>query len=146
MFTSTKRTQEKTSSIGIITVKTIREPVRPYVIVSARDTRSGNDVDPLEAAKMGIVDNQHGSYIDLKTKRRYLIAEAAEAGLVKMEYTGPPPEPEVISKTYAVRAVVDRRLKKTVTFHEAVRRGIIDRESGAFKVGFLWRYRLGQLH
>jgi len=37
-----------------------------------------------------------------------------------------------VSKTYAVRAVVDRRQNKTVTFHDAVQRGIIDRESGAF--------------
>jgi len=42
-------------------------------------------------------------------------------------------EPEVESKTYAVRAVVDRRQKKTLTFHEAVRRGIIDRDTGAFR-------------
>jgi hypothetical protein len=61
-----------------------------------------------------------------------LITEAADAGLVTIEFTGPAPEPEVIAKTYAVRAVVDRRQKKTVTFHEAVRRGIIDRDSGAF--------------
>jgi len=32
-----------------------------------------------------------------------------------------------------VRAVVDRRAKKTVTFSEAIRTGIIDRESGAFR-------------
>jgi len=47
------------------------------------------------------------------------------------EYTGD--EPETVSKTYAVHAVVDRRQKKTVTFHEAVRRAIIDRESGSFR-------------
>ena len=70
-FTSTKRGKEKTSSVGIITVKTNRE---------------GDDV-----------------------------------------------EQETSSTTYAVRAVVDRRQKKTVTFHEAVRRGIIDRDSGAFR-------------
>lgn len=133
MFTTTKRSEEKTSSVGIITVKTIREPVRPYVVLSALDTRSGQDLDAVAAAAAGVLDDRHGSYIDRKTGRRYLIAEASEAGLVKIEYTGPEPEPEVVAKTYAVRAVVDRRQKKTVTFHEAVRRGIIDRESGAYK-------------
>jgi len=62
-----------------------------------------------------------------------MIAEAVEKGLMTVDFCGEPPEPEVISKTYAVRAVVDRRQKKTITFHEAVRRGIIDKESGAFK-------------
>jgi hypothetical protein len=133
MYTTTKRSKEKTSSVGIITVKTIREPVRPYTVVSVRDTRSGQDVDGPTAESAGLVDSSRGSYIDRQTGRRYMIAEAADAGLVKLEYTGPQPEPEVISKTYAVRAVVDRRQKKTITFHEAVRRGIIDRESGAYK-------------
>jgi len=79
-FTSTKREKEKTSSIGIITVKT---------------TREGDGV-----------------------------------------------EPETGSKTYAVRAVVDRRHNATVTFHEAVKRGIIDRDSGAFLDTLTGEHRL----
>jgi len=48
-----------------------------------------------------------------ETQKRMLIPEAAEMGLMEIEYLGDPPgEPEVISKIYAVRAVVDRRLKK----------------------------------
>lgn len=133
MFTTTKRSQEKTSSVGIITVKTIRESVRPYNVLSARDTQTGADLTQPDAVKAGIIDERHGTYLDRKSGKRSLITEAAESDLVKIEYTGPAPEPEVISKTYAVRAVVDRRLKKTVTFHEAVRRGVIDRETGAYK-------------
>ena len=70
-FTSTKRGKEKTSSVGIITVKT---------------TRDGDGV-----------------------------------------------EQETVVKKYAVRAVVDRRQNKTVTFHDAVRRGLIDRDTGSFR-------------
>jgi hypothetical protein len=133
MFSTTKRSQEKTSSIGIITVKTIREPVRPYKILSIKDPKTGKDITPDEAIGLGILDQRQGSYTDRHTGKRLLVTEAAEAGLIKLEYTGETPEPEVVSKTYAVRAVVDRRQKKTVTFHEAVRRGIIDRDSGAFR-------------
>jgi len=69
-----------------------------------------------------------------ETQKRMLIPEAAEMGLMEIEYLGDPPgEPEVISKIYAVRAVVDRRLKKTVTFQDAIRAGIIDKESGAYR-------------
>lgn len=33
---------------------------------------------------------------------------------------------------YAIRAVVDRKNKKTVTFDEAVRLGLVDRDTGAY--------------
>ena len=83
-----------------------------------------------EAVRLGVLDDRQQMYTNKTTGRRMMVAEAAEAGLVKIEFTGDVPEPETVSKTYAVRAVVDRRQKKTVTFHEAVRRGIIDRDSG----------------
>ena len=54
-------------------------------------------------------------------------------GLAEIEYTGPPPEPEVICRTYAVRAVVDRGRRKIITFQQAVARGIIDKDSGAYR-------------
>ena len=54
-------------------------------------------------------------------------------GLLKLQYTAEAVPPEVVVKSYAVRAVVDRAAKKTITFHEAVAKGIIDKETGAFK-------------
>ena len=133
MFSTTKRTPEKFSSIGIITVKTVRKLARPCVIVSVKDSVTKEDLTPEEAHKRSLLDDQQGSYVDRLTGRRLMIAEAVEKGLMTVDFCGDQPEPEVISKTYAVRAVVDRRQKKTITFHEAVRRGIIDKESGAFK-------------
>ena len=46
---------------------------------------------------------------------------------------GPIPKAEVEACAYAIRAVMDRRQKKTISFQDAVSRGIIDRESGAYK-------------
>jgi len=132
-FTSTKREKEKTSSIGIITVKTTRDPVRSQSIVSVRNTQTGTDLTDQQAVNQGVLDQRREVFTDKKTGRRMTLTEATEAGLVKIDYIGEAPEPETVSKTYAVRAVVDRRQKKTVTFHEAVQRGIIDRESGAFR-------------
>ena len=36
------------------------------------------------------------------------------------------------SSSYAVRAVMDRRTNRTLSFHDAVSRGIIDRDTGAY--------------
>lgn len=132
-FTTTKRSPEKKSSVGVITVKTIRESIRPYVIRSVTDTYNGKRVSKDEATRLDIINESRGMYRDRKTGRQILISEAIEKGLVHVDYIGDAPEPEVVSKTYAIRAVVDRRQKKTITFHDAVRRGIIDKESGAFK-------------
>ena len=91
---------------------------------------AGKDMTVDEAVRLRCLDDRQQMYTDKVTGRRMMVAEAAESGLVKIEYTSDVPEPETVSKTYAVRAVVDRRQKKTVTFHEAVQRGIIDRDSG----------------
>lgn len=127
-----RRTTEKKSSIGIITVKTIRETTRPYTILSVKDTKTDEELTPDEATKRGILKEAEGLYLDGKTGEKRLITEAADAGLVKVEYIGEQPEAEVISTTYAVRAVVDRKEKKTVTFSEAVKRGIIEKDTGNF--------------
>lgn len=133
MFSTTKRTPEKFSSIGIITVKTVRKLGRPCTIVSVKDTLTNEDLTQEEAMSRDILDEQQGFYKDRVTGRKLMIAEAVDNGWMTVEFCGDDPEPEIISKTYAVRAVVDRRMKKTVTFHEAVRRGIIDKESGAYR-------------
>ena len=119
-FTSTKRSEEKKSSVGIITVKTTRDAIRPYTILSVKNTATGADLSVTEAVRLGFLDDRHQIYTDPDTRRRCPVPEAADAGLVKIEYTGATPEPEVETKTYAVRAVVDRRHKKMVTFQEAV--------------------------
>jgi hypothetical protein len=132
-FTTTRRGQEKRSSMGIITVKTIREPLRPYIVMSVIDPQTGEKITQREAAKRDILHEHRGIYVNTKTGERMLVSEAIEKHLMEVEYTGEAPLPEVVAKTYAVRAVVDLRHKKIITFAEAVRRGIIDKESGAYK-------------
>lgn len=134
IYCSTKRTQEKKSSIGIVTVKSIRENSRSYSILTVHDTKLEADVSQEQATELEILDERQGTFRDRKTGRKMLIMEAVELGLVKIEYGGDAKvQPEVISTTYAVRAVADRRLQKMVTFQDAVQTGIIDRDTGAYR-------------
>ncbi len=132
-FTSTRRSPVKRSSMGIITVKTIREPARPHVVTAVQDTMTGEMLSKNTAKSQGLLDEDRGTFTNRSTGARMLISEAIAAGFIEVEYVGEAPPPEEVSKTYAVRAVVDTRWKRTVTFSEAVRRGIIDKDSGAFK-------------
>jgi len=132
MSTSTRRTAEKKSSVGIVTVKTVKQGSRPYVIISVRDTKSGSDISQDLAAKSEILDELHGTYFNWKTGKRMLITEAAEMGLVKIEYCGEVPEPECINKTYAVRAALDRQRQTTVSFQDAIKSGLIDKDTAAY--------------
>jgi len=132
-FMAVKRTEEKKTSIGIITVKTVKEAVRPYTIKSVRDTVTGLDVSSEEAAKLDILVESRGVFRDRKNGRQMLVAEAIDKKLVEVEYYGDATEPEVVSKTYAVRGVLDRKANDTIPFQEAVKRGIINKETGAYK-------------
>jgi len=115
-----QRSKEKKSSVGIITVKTTHDAVRPYTILSVKNPATGAEITANEAVSLGLLDERHEVYTDKRAGKRFQVPEAADAGLVKIKYTGDAPEPETESKTYAVRAVVDRREKKMISFHEAV--------------------------
>lgn len=132
-LTTTRRTQEKKSSMGIITVKTIRETIRPYTIVAVTDTRDNSSLTLDEAVTRSIIDEGKGTYRDMRRKLEMTIVEAIESGMVQAEYDGNVPESEVVSQAYAVRAVLDVKRQTTVSFAEAVRRGIIDKTTGAFR-------------
>lgn len=134
MFTTTKRSKEKKSSIGVITVKTIREQTRPYHIHFVLDTRTGQEMTREEAVERNIIAEGHGTYLNRQTGRKMLIVEAIELGLISVEYSGDVlSPPDIISNTYAVHGVVDRARQKVVTFLDAMQRGIVDREAGTYQ-------------
>ena len=60
------------------------------------------------------------------------LADALDSGLLIVEFDKDAPEvaPEVVTKTYAIHAVVDQRTKTKVSFTEAVRKGLIDKSTG----------------
>lgn len=132
MFTTTKRTKEKKSSVGVITIKTIREQTRPYRVCSVVDTRTGRELNRDDAEDQHIIDEGRGTYTDRQTGSKILIAEAAQRGLVSIEYFGDVRSPEIVSSTYAVHAVFDSGRQRLVTFLDALRRGIVNKESGTY--------------
>ena len=131
-FASTHRGQERKSTIGIITIKTRREKQRPYKIKSVTNTESGKKISYKEALNNMLIDQQQGTFKNIKRNTTMMITDAAKEGLVDLQYVGDMPEPEEVCKKYAVRAVVDKRNKKIITFPAAVSRGIINKESGAY--------------
>lgn len=150
IFTTTKRSKEKKSSVGVITVKTIRQQTRPYRVQTVLDTRTGKEMTREEAVERNIIDEGQGTYLNRQTGRKMLIAEAVQLGLVSGGVECPaaatgateggdvPPSssscpPDVISQTYAVHGVVDRARQKVVSFVDALRRDVVDRETGTYR-------------
>ena len=101
--------------------------------MSIRDTLRDEWIDPDTASEKRLLDEKNGIFFSRKSGREMLLSEAIEKNLVEVEYIGESKPAEVVSQAYAVRAVVDRRHKRTITFNEALRRGIIDKDSGAYK-------------
>lgn len=140
-YATTTRTDEKVESIGVITIRT-QVDNHEYAITGAIDTRSGDRVDADEARRREAIDEAAGYFVDLATGDRYPLDEAIERGWVFAQYDddaptaagaeGESPQPQFETKTYAVSAVVDQVLKRPVPFVEAIRKGLIDRETGNY--------------
>ena len=70
--------------MGIITVKTIRETIRPYTIVAVTDTRDNTSVTLDVAVTKKIIDEGRGTFTDMRRRRETTIVEAIEKGLVQV--------------------------------------------------------------
>ena len=97
-----------------------------------QDTKSGQTLTAGEAEERKVIVAQLGVFRDTLTGRDMLISQAVEQGLIEIEYEGGPPVPEIESSAYAVRAVLDKKRKRMIPFKEAVRKKIIDQETGNY--------------
>ena len=129
--TSATVTKEETKAVGLITIRT-QVDNRHYTITAVTDAVSGANMTLDEARKKGIIDDVNGVYITPSTGEKVALDNAIQSGWVQVEYDEASGEPEYESKTYAVNAVVDQKLKKKVPFYEAVSRGLIDRDTGNY--------------
>lgn len=128
------RSTPKTEALGLITIRD-RTESRKYTITAVIDATTAERVDLSEAKKRGIVDENATSYIINTSGETISMDDAVETGWVLVEYEsdeGAVEETEVRSRTYAIRAVVDQRLKKRVPFIDAVQRKLVDRETGNY--------------
>ena len=132
-YTTTKKTAEKRRDVGLITIKTQRES-RPYTVKAVVDAKTERRLTVDEAIAAKILDQTNGTYYNGADEYTMSLADAIDSNLLLVEYdkTAEVGEPEVVTKTYAIHSVVDQRAKKTVTFSQAIRKGLLDRETGAY--------------
>jgi hypothetical protein len=136
-FTKTKKSAEKKSDLGLITIKTYGEP-RPFNIKGVVDAKTEKRMTVEEAIKAGILDQKRGVYKNLITMQEMSMTDALDSGLLIVEFENDDPhnhhngDRTVVTKTYAIHAVIDTRTNKRLTFAEAIRLGFMDPETGAY--------------
>lgn len=135
-YVTKTRSMPKTEALGLIKVRD-RIGSRSYTITAVVDSLTAERVPLTEAKTRGLVDEDATTYTLNTTQERIPIQDAVDSGWVLVEYD-PEDSPEAggendfQTKTYAVRAVVDQRMKKRVPFLEAVQRKLVDKESGNY--------------
>ncbi|XP_025079155.1 microtubule-actin cross-linking factor 1-like isoform X5 [Pomacea canaliculata] len=128
---SKKKIREEKNSYGIITIKITRE-TRPYTITGVVDPHSETILSVTQAVHDNILDTHNSTY-KTETGELISISDAIASGLVHVDYhEDPNAKPEVVSKTYTVHGVVDTRRKQKVSFSDAVRLGLLDRDTGEY--------------
>lgn len=130
-YTSATRTEEKTKAVGLITIRT-KIDNREYTITGAYDAGNGEKVTYEEALHRGVISEDSTSFYNTSNGQDLSLDDAVELGWVLVEYDPHAEQPTYETKTYAVNAVVDQRLKKKVPFFEAVRRGLIEKDTGNY--------------
>ncbi|ELU02287.1 hypothetical protein CAPTEDRAFT_213826 [Capitella teleta] len=130
-YTTTRKMAEKTTALGLITIKTRKEDT-DYTITGLIDPNSGERIDLEEGISRKIIDTAVGEFHIDMTNETMSISNAIESGWIQAKYNTANGEPEYVTKTYAVNSVVDQRLKKKIPFQEAVKRGLIDKDTGNY--------------
>lgn len=126
---------------GIIKTITSKETVS-YHVLSIKDPTTGLKISVSEALRRGIVDPERSRYvINSKTGEAISIPTAIDKGFLEVEVIerkqvgGDAPDGLVngeAGKDLLVEGVYDPLSRKTLTLNEAVGRGVIDLERGAY--------------
>ena len=130
----TLETEERRQDLGLITIRTTNE-TRPFHVERVIDAKSDKEYSLEKAVKKGLLDQENGLYKNTDTGDMMSISDAVDSGLVIVSFDegdDVTKEPEVVSKTYAVRAVVDPETRERVPFSVAVDTGLLDPETGAY--------------
>ncbi|ESO92871.1 hypothetical protein LOTGIDRAFT_232953 [Lottia gigantea] len=131
-FISKKKIREEKKEFGLITVKVTKEN-RPYTILGVLDPATEEKLSVSKAVEKKILNTRESTY---KTEHgeKMSIADAISSGLVLVEYhkAHGNEKPVVESKTYAVNGVIDQKNKQKVPFAEAIKIGILDKDTGEY--------------
>ena len=108
---------------------------RPYTVKAVIDAKTNAQLSVDEAIERGILDQKDGLYRNELNGSEMSIGDALEQGLLIVEFDteAPVTEPVTETVTYAIHHVVDAKAKTKVTFSEAVRLGLLDTRTGAFR-------------
>lgn len=128
IHSSVQRSAPKSDVVVLVTIR--RRIDRKYTITGAIDATNADRVDMPEALRRGLIDLDEGEYVNLLNMTRMPLEEAVMEGWVLAEFDDSDPIYE--SETYAVLSVVDKVMGRAVSFAQAVRRGLIDRETGNY--------------
>ncbi|XP_064638706.1 uncharacterized protein LOC135494548 isoform X2 [Lineus longissimus] len=128
-----QKSVEKTTSYGIITIKTSKE-TRPYKILNVVNTDTDAKMSVPDAEKAGILNISKQTFRDKEENETMSIADAIEVGLIEVEYEqmDDVPEPEMKIQTYAVHGVIDRKRNRKISYNEAVSHGIVDPDESLY--------------
>jgi len=130
---SRKKIREEKNTYGLITLKITKE-TRPYTITGVIDPSSDMTLTTAEAQAKGIYDTNTSTY-RTESGDKLSIGDAIHSGLVMVEYhegEARGGKPDVEEKTYSVHGVVDQKKKCKVSFTDAMRDGLLDRETGEY--------------
>ena len=110
-----------------------------------RDPRTDEEVSMQEAIRLGIIKNNEGTYVNLKTREAIPIPEAMNLGLIMVEFVSSKRSQEKKqdiglitiktmkeSRPYAVHTVVDAKTDEHMTVDEAIERNILDQNKGVY--------------
>ena len=123
-----------------------RKAAKIYSLKSVRDSRTGEEFDPIEAERRGLINKAQGIYMNPITGEKMSIRDAIRKGLIVAEeledpdYDDLPTDATIYATLEAVRAsetmnvnmVTDTRTGEQITIMEAVRRGILDPTTGQY--------------
>lgn len=147
--TVVNKTCERKLSVGVVTIKTTHHVskqskqslVNERSVLVVMDLKWGRRLSWRQAVKEGLINKEH--FIDTRDNSTHSLDHAEYKGWIKRSRVSspsnlstaiPPPDviPEVKSITYAVRKVKDRKSGKMLSFIEACRQGLFDRDSALY--------------
>ena len=109
-----------------------------FNVTGAVDSITGKMLDLNDALRTGVIDQTHGEYVgqdERGNEFRVPLKEAVRTGLVIGEHVpeGMPAKIEQETKTINVQQVYDSSKQEMVSVGEALKRGLIDPNTGAYK-------------
>ena len=131
--------EEKVATMGLMTIKATVEKQR-YKIVKVIDASTEKSYTLVQARRRGLIDLKTNEYVDPETKERIPLADAIDEGLVIVEFeeteevnnNETSDEDELETRTYAIKCVLDQKRQTKVPFRQAMKRGLIDAETGNY--------------